>query len=139
MQNLCRFLVEERISLFQISEIKFLCPQRISAAEIKSDPSEVSMYLRNAFLAELNKKDAHCKFILASYYEEYVLLIIWIQAHYLFYICYYYINKFLKMQQPLVSLCDWPMYGVCVRVWLLYATWEQTATLRPGKHNENVS
>ncbi|XP_021843202.1 uncharacterized protein [Spinacia oleracea] len=64
------FLVEERISLFQISEIKFQCPQRISAAEIKSDPSEVSMYLRNAFLAELNKKDAHCKFILASYYEE---------------------------------------------------------------------
>ncbi|XP_021724241.1 uncharacterized protein LOC110691595 isoform X7 [Chenopodium quinoa] len=63
------YLIEEHISLFQKTRIKFLCPQNISAAEIKKDFLEVQMYLKNAFLTELRKKDAQCKFILAPYME----------------------------------------------------------------------
>ncbi|XP_021771111.1 uncharacterized protein LOC110735232 isoform X2 [Chenopodium quinoa] len=63
------YLIEEHISLFQKTKIKFLCPQKISVAEIKKDFLEVHMYLKNAFLTELRKKDAQCKFILAPYME----------------------------------------------------------------------
>ncbi|XP_021733675.1 uncharacterized protein LOC110700421 isoform X3 [Chenopodium quinoa] len=63
------YLIEEHISLFQKTKIKFLCSQKISADEIKKDFLEVQMYLKNAFLTKLRKKDAQCKFILAPYME----------------------------------------------------------------------
>lgn len=69
-----RYLFKEYIEALDISEISFLCPQRISHAEIKKDHLKVQSYLQSAFKTERLKGSKHRKFILAPYIEKYVFL-----------------------------------------------------------------
>uniref|UniRef100_A0A803N632 DUF8039 domain-containing protein n=1 Tax=Chenopodium quinoa TaxID=63459 RepID=A0A803N632_CHEQI len=75
------YLIHMHISILNITEITFLCPQRISVAEIEHDYLEVHGYVKKAFMSELEKEDKHCKFMLAPYLQSnhWVLLVINLQ------------------------------------------------------------
>ncbi len=70
----CRYLIEDLRDKYQGGRITFLCPQIISGDECKRDFFGAIAYLKHAFTSELQKKESHCKFILAPYKEEYELM-----------------------------------------------------------------
>lgn len=130
-----------------MSEITFLCPQRISCVEIERDHLRVQMYLQDAFKAEIKKGNNRSKLILAPYIEKYVYF--FLNSLLMFHVLNFS-NPFalikpnfrvfhMYTQQPLVSLGYWSSKRLFVGVWLSYSSSSRHENHRSGASHKNVS
>ena len=70
-----RFLCRTFLDSIEGSNITFLWPDIFSGAQCHADFTGVVSYVKNVFKAEAMKGDQQCRYVLAPYVEEYVLVL----------------------------------------------------------------